>query len=120
MIHEMRLQAIPFYKIVRGEKSIELRLYDSKRRKVQIGDSIVFSHCHGEMTETVSVQVTALYPFSDFEKLFENLDHAACGESPLLSAKECASHMRKYYSAEDEKKYGVLGIGFSVIGEVNS
>ena len=43
MIHEMSLNPAPFEKIKNGEKSIEIRLYDEKRRGVKIGDIIIFS-----------------------------------------------------------------------------
>ena len=35
--HEMRLDPAPFRMIKRGEKTIELRLYDEKRRKIAVG-----------------------------------------------------------------------------------
>ncbi|MBQ1852397.1 MAG: ASCH domain-containing protein, partial [Lachnospiraceae bacterium] len=38
----MQLQPEPFDLIKSGAKTIELRLYDEKRRKIRIGDEIVF------------------------------------------------------------------------------
>lgn len=46
MTHCMKLNAEPFEKIERGEKAIELRLFDEKRRAVKTGDIIEFS-CAG-------------------------------------------------------------------------
>lgn len=43
MTHEMRLNTQPFKKIKEGEKTIELRLYDEKRRGISAGDIIVFT-----------------------------------------------------------------------------
>lgn len=41
MIHLMKLQPSPFEKIKDGTKTIEMRLFDDKRRKIQIGDTII-------------------------------------------------------------------------------
>lgn len=39
----MKLQKSPFEKIKNGTKTVEFRLYDEKRRKINIGDQIEFS-----------------------------------------------------------------------------
>ena len=41
----MKLNKEPFEKIKSGEKTIELRLYDEKRRKIKAGDTICFNCC---------------------------------------------------------------------------
>lgn len=38
----MSLQSEPFEKIRDGKKTIELRLFDEKRKTIQLGDSIEF------------------------------------------------------------------------------
>ena len=43
-IHCMRLNLAPFGRIRDGRKCIELRLYDEKRRNIQIGDGILFEN----------------------------------------------------------------------------
>ena len=40
--HIMRLNPIPMENIRNGNKIIELRLYDEKRRKIAVGDTIKF------------------------------------------------------------------------------
>lgn len=42
MKHNMRLNAEPFEKISSGAKTIELLLYDEKRRVIKVGDEIEF------------------------------------------------------------------------------
>ena len=42
MLHIMKLKRAPFDKIRNGSKTIELRLNDEKRQKVNIGDFIEF------------------------------------------------------------------------------
>ena len=43
MLHKMKLQEDPFERIKNGTKTVEFRLYDEKRRTIQIGDEIEFS-----------------------------------------------------------------------------
>ena len=40
--HIMNLNPSPFKMIREGNKTIELRLYDEKRKKLSIGDTITF------------------------------------------------------------------------------
>lgn len=42
MKHQFKLNNFPFEKIANGTKTIELRLYDEKRQKLNVGDEIVF------------------------------------------------------------------------------
>lgn len=44
MIHYMKLYDAPFRRIVTGEQRLESRLFDEKRRKLAIGDTIVFTN----------------------------------------------------------------------------
>ncbi len=51
-----------------GSKTIELRLYDEKRREIQVGDTILFTNT--ENGEHLSVRVLALSVFDSFEELY--------------------------------------------------
>ena len=42
MKHNMRLKKEPFEKICAKKKTVELRLLDEKRKKVNVGDTIEF------------------------------------------------------------------------------
>ena len=42
MTHYMMLSGEPFYKTAEGKKKIELRLFDEKRKKISVGDILVF------------------------------------------------------------------------------
>lgn len=44
MIHYMKLQNNPFIKIKNKTKTIEMRLNDEKRKKINIGDNIEFTN----------------------------------------------------------------------------
>ena len=51
MIHNMHLHPEPLEKIRAGHKTIEFRLYDEKRQRIQIGDKIVFTNA-GDKSDT--------------------------------------------------------------------
>ena len=42
MLHHMKLQQEPFRKVMAGDKTIELRLNDTKRQRIRAGDQIEF------------------------------------------------------------------------------
>lgn len=111
--HRMRLAYDPFDRIDRGEKTIELRLYDEKRRRIRPGDAIRFECPEDE--DVLYVRVNALRVFPSFAELYENLPLTACGyrEEELPSASP--EDMRRYYSEEDEKRYGVVGIEIEML-----
>ena len=95
----MKLKPIPFAQIRAGEKTVELRLNDEKRRRIRVGDTITFTELGtGEM---LTVCVKALHPFESFAALFEALGTDCCGGSVDMDA---------YYSPENQKKWGALGI----------
>ena len=105
--HRMHLAAEPFDQIDRGEKTVEMRLYDEKRRKINVGDAIRFESTADE-TDVLFAEVKALRVFPSFEALYRSLPPAALGYEDASSADP--ADMRRYYSAEEEKKYGVVGI----------
>ena len=72
MIHRMKLNESPFERIKNGTKTVEFRLYDEKRRTIQIGDEIEFSKLP-ELQEKLLVKVIDLYKEESFEKLFKKV-----------------------------------------------
>ena len=110
MIYRMKLQNEPFKQIKKEIKKIEIRLNDEKRKIFEINDYIEFTNI--TTLEIMFVKITNLYHFESFEKLFNNFDNSILG---------CGSYeeMYKYYSKEDENKYGVLGIEIKVLPKVN-
>ena len=107
--HEMRLRPEPFGKIKTGQKTIELRLYDEKRKQVKVGDRISFINTENasDVMETV---VEALYVFDSFAELYRCLPLTECGygEDELNNASP--KDMEKYYSKEEQANFGVVGI----------
>jgi len=89
------------------------RLFDEKRRKIEISDVIIFNKLNDE-TETVKVRVKALLRFESFRDSFKIIPKQLMGHEGLILEQQ-VSRMRNHYSEEEEKKYGVLGIWFEVI-----
>ncbi|MCM1439801.1 MAG: ASCH domain-containing protein [Roseburia sp.] len=115
-IFDMRLAAEPFEKIGREEKTVEIRLYDEKRRKIKVDDKIVFRLLSDE-SNVIIVDVKALHRFNTFQELFSSdlFSKTGCGEMTIDSATE---YMYKFYSREQEKQFGVLGIEISMDEEL--
>ena len=108
-IHTMRLAALPFSQIERGEKTLEVRLFDEKRRTIAVGDGILFRE--RETGRELSARVTALYPFSTFKEAFLALSPIQMG----FPAETDGGEMHAYYSPEEEAKWGVLVIEIALL-----
>jgi ASC-1-like (ASCH) protein len=103
--HLMNLNPTAFEKVKSGNKTIETRLYDEKRRLINIGDVVTF-WCN---EDKVNVVVTDLLKYKEFEDLFSNNDFNLFGGDSL----ESLMTIYKYFSKEDEEKFGVVGIKFT-------
>ena len=68
MKHTMKLNDDPFKKINNGTKTIELRLYDDKRKLLNINDIIEFTNI--KTNEKINVIIEDLYKYSSFEQLY--------------------------------------------------
>ncbi len=112
MEHEMKLEKAPFEKLRRGEKTIELRLDDAKRRLVAPGDKITFSLSE-EPGEKLTARVRALHRFGSFAELFAALPSEKCGYGP--GETPSPADMREYYSHDAEKRWGVVGIELELL-----
>ena len=60
MVHEMKLNDKAFNNIKNGIKKFELRLYDDRRKNINLGDTIIF-HNLNNLDDTISVNVLALF-----------------------------------------------------------
>lgn len=108
MRHYMRLQDDPFKKIQAGTKTFELRLYDEKRKQVKVCDEIEFENL--ETGENLVVRVVSLHIFANFEELYATLPLLKCGYSAESVGIAHYSDMEKYYSLQEQKHHGVIGI----------
>lgn len=115
MVHKMHLRKEPFHKIWSGEKHIELRLFDEKRKQISVGDLIEFAY-ENKTKMTMTVKVVALHKAANFKELFEALPLKRCGfeEDDIRDA---CLQMEGYpgYDFENQQRLGVLGIEFEEV-----
>lgn len=111
MIHEMRLNKEPFEKIEKGTKTIELRLYDEKRSLIKENDIIEFTN--REDDRKLKTKVIKLHKYNSFEELYKHFNKIELGYEENEIANP--SDMEKYYSKEEQEKYGVVGIEIKII-----
>lgn len=113
MKHVMRLHNEPFCSIKSGSKTIELRLYDEKRRLLQVGDVLEFENRITK--EKIETKILALHQYPSFEELYKHFDKISLGY--LEDEEANPTDMSKYYSEEEQEKYGVVGIEIQLIKE---
>ena len=113
MIYKMNLQDGPFESIKNGTKTIEMRLYDEKRRKINVGDIIEFDNDNTDII--IKVEVIKLHLFKTFDELYNYFDKTAIGykEDEMPDPND----MSKYYKDEDIEKYGVVGIEIKLLND---
>jgi len=110
-IHIMGLQPESFEKIKAGTKTIELRLFDEKRKAITLGDTIEFQK-KPEESETLRTRVSALLRYESFSKLFDDFPPEVFGGK---DKKSLLRGVHRSYTPEKEKEYGVLGIKVEVM-----
>ncbi len=116
MFHFMNLEPSAFFKIADGNKTIELRLNDEKRQKINIGDRIEF-RC-SEINSIIFAEVIKMHKFPDFEQLYKALPLEKCGYSKDDLKTAHYTDMEKYYTKEQIEKYGALGIELQKINAI--
>lgn len=108
MIHYMNLVPSAFVKIAVGSKTIELRLNDEKRQRINVEDTVVFNCTSSK--DIIRSQVVRLHKFSDFEELYKVLPLEKCGYTVAELDTAHYTDMEQYYTKEQMKKYCALGI----------
>lgn len=66
-VHDMNLQRIWYDYIANGEKTIEGRLYDTKRKELRVGDTIKFTNGEDSFTK----KITNLKTFDSFKEAID-------------------------------------------------
>ena len=112
--HVMSLTPAPMQEIRTGNKTIELRLNDEKRKQISVGDTIKFINTE-DSNDTLRVKVVDLFLFSSFAELYDNLPLLNCGYNEDNINAASPEDMEMYYSREKQNKYGVVGIEISLL-----
>lgn len=113
MIHEMKLQPKYYNYILNGTKRIELRLFDEKRQKIKIGDTIKFLK-EPDLKESFFVKVVGLLQYNSFEELFNDFDITILADKEMTK-EELIITLEQFYPKEKQKQYGILGIRIELI-----
>lgn len=108
----MKLHPEPYAMIQAGKKTIELRLYDEKRRLLREGDAIVFTNT--ATGQTLTADVEKLHIFENFAQLYRVLPLLRCGYTEANVAAARPEDMDRYYPAREQKACGVVGIQLRV------
>ena len=112
-MHTLHLAPGPYDLVDRGKKTIELRLNDEKRRKIAVGDILRFENAEDD-DDVVFARVTALYSFGSFAELYRALPLEQCGYAAEELSAASPADMDRYYSPEEQRCRGVLGIRFEL------
>ena len=105
--HEMKLQPKFFFFFKYGTKRIELRLYDEKRRNIELGDKIVFRK-EPELKEVVEATVVGLLRYKSFKELFEDFDMSLLADKSMTK-RELLEGLEEFYTVEKQEEFEVLG-----------
>ena len=109
--HQLKLATEPFNAIISGDKTIESRLYDEKRQKIQIGDQIIFTN-RDNPSQTATVKVIGLLRYATFHDLFSHNNPRKFGGE---SVEWLENQINEFYSLHDQKQNGIIGIEFELM-----
>ena len=108
--HQLKLATEPFNAIISGDKTIESRLYDTKRQKIQIGDRIIFTN-RDNSEQTVTAEVVGLLRYATFRDLFSHNNPRKFGGD---NVEWLENQISEFYSLSDQLENGVIGIEFEI------
>ena len=107
----MSLQPKYFDFIKDGTKRIELRLYDEKRRSIQLGDIIELAKSDDEKFKA---EVIGLLRYNSFADLFEDFDISILADSSMTK-QELLEALGEFYTEEKQAEFGVIGIRIELV-----
>ncbi len=95
-----------FEMIKSGQKDIELRAYDDKRKKVKIGDKFLLFDAENT-DEYIICEVLNMHVAPDFENLFKKIDIKRSG---FQNIDELMNIITKFVSREELNREHVVGM----------
>ena len=111
-MHEMKIKGKYYDFILNGTKRIEVRLFDEKRQKIKIGDTIKFLK-DPLFEESFEAKVIGLLRYNSFEDLFKDFDISILADKSMTK-EELINVLEQFYTKEEQKQYGVLGIRIEI------
>lgn len=105
----MGIPAGLFEKINADVKTVEMRLFDQKRQRMSLGDLVVFER-RPDMDHSCRKEISGLLRYRTFADLVADVPERLLGYPDGYDKSRIIDNLRRIYSREDEKKYGVVGI----------
>ena len=99
--------------VLQGDKDVEIRVNDEKRRQLKVGDTLLFLKRPDDL-EQLRVRISNLVYFKDFLEVVEYYEMKRIYLEETTK-EEYLSIMGKFYSDEDVHKHGVVGIEFEQV-----
>lgn len=111
-IHKMKLMPQYFDYIKYGNKRIEIRLNDEKRKNLKINDIIIFEKL--EDTEYLKTKIVNIYKYDSFSDLINDFDIKLLADVSITK-EQLLKILNEIYEKEKQDKYGVLAIEIELI-----
>ena len=98
--------------VLNKDKDVEIRVNDEKRRKLNVGDTLVFLN-RGNEEEQIRATITNLVYFNNFLEVTEAYDMKRIYLEETTK-EEYINLMKQFYNDEEVKEYGVVAIEFKL------
>ena len=106
--HSMKLDRKFFNLVAKGSKTVEMRLFDEKRREIKVGDRIVFT-ANDSTGDTLAATVEGTYVYPSFDGLAYDFKPSALGFKGR-DPEYIKAFMTEIYGEEKIRKYGTVAI----------
>ena len=100
--------------VKKGTKIVEGRVNDEKRRKLNIGDKLIFLKRPND-DETIEAFIEDLVVYKDFKSMVEDYTIEEL-YLPGYSKEDYLNLLKRFYSDEEIEHYGVVAIKFKKVG----
>ena len=102
-----------FEVVKKGVKNVEVRVNDEKRRKMKVGDKIVFLKRPLEQ-EKIITKITGIKQYNNFNELVKdyNIERLYLD---TFTKEQFVNLLERFYTKEEQVEYGVVSIEFEVI-----
>lgn len=108
----VHLHPLVFDIVLNKDKDVEIRVNDEKRRKLNIGDTLVFLKRDNE-EEKITAKVTNLVYFNNFLEVTDYYDMKRIYLEDTTK-EDYINLMKQFYNDEEVNKYGVVAIEFKL------
>jgi ASC-1-like (ASCH) protein len=96
--------------VLNGTKTVEVRVNDEKRRKLKVGDKLIFLRRPDEIDKIEAI-VEELITYDNFEEMVKNYKIEELYLKDYTK-EEFLNLIKRFYSDEEINKYGVVAIRF--------